>query len=145
VVAISDDPQRFAPGAILVHGNGRVLTVETARAHGNRFLVKFAGVGSRDEARELRGSLYVDANELRQLDEGEFWEHDLIGSRVQLADGSEVGRIRRLIKNPAQDLLEVSTPDGTALVPVVKEIVVRVDVNERVVVIDPPEGLLEGS
>lgn len=56
VLLLSDDPGRFAAGDRLVHEDGRSLTVAQSRAHkGDRFLVKFEGVDSRDEAERLRG------------------------------------------------------------------------------------------
>lgn len=140
---ISDDPSRFEPGAVLVHEDGRRLEVVSARPHRNRLLVLFAGVDSRPAAENLRGALYVDATARRELDEGEFWEHELVGCRVFLVDGREVGRVARVIPRPAQDLLEIDTPAGARLVPAVKEIVVTVAPEEDRVVIDPPEGLLD--
>ncbi|HEV3471963.1 MAG TPA: ribosome maturation factor RimM [Actinomycetota bacterium] len=142
VVVISDDPRRFEPGARLHHADGRILTVETARHHRDRFLVKFEGIEDREGAAGLRGALYVGGDEVRDLEEDEYWLHDIVGCDVMTTDGATVGRVSDVINGPAQDLLEVATSDGPRLVPVVKDILVSVDVVSRRVVIDPPEGLL---
>jgi 16S rRNA processing protein RimM len=143
VVPISDDPRRFEPGSILLHGDGRELVVESSRTHRNRLLVKFAGLDDRSAAERLRGALFVRAGEIRDLPADEFWAHDLIGCRVVLVDGSEVGEVADVVPGAAHDLLSVRGEKGEYLVPLVREIVVAVEVDPGVVTIDPPEGLLE--
>jgi 16S rRNA processing protein RimM len=105
--------------------------------------VKFEGVETRDEAERLRGPLFVPADDARGLEEDEFWPHELEGCAVVRADGTPVGTVNTVVTGTAQDLLEVSTERGERLVPFVKEIVVAVDLDARVVTLDPPEGLLE--
>jgi 16S rRNA processing protein RimM len=104
--------------------------------------VKFAGVDARATAEDLRGALYVPADEARALDEDEFWEHDLVGAEVEGEDGGSLGRITGVEAGPGQDRLIVETPAGERMIPVVKEIVKEVDVERGRIVIDPPEGLL---
>lgn len=144
MVRISDDPQRFAPGACLIHSDGRELTIASARPHRDRFLVRFEGVGDRASAQDLRGALYVRSDDVRALGSDEYWPHDLIGCRVVDASGSDIGVVTEIVANPAHDLLAVATEEGERLVPAVKEIVVGVDLTGRKVTIDPPEGLLQG-
>lgn len=143
VVRISDDPHRFDPGATLIHEDGRELTVQSSRSHRDRFLVHFQGATDRESAQALRGALYIDTSAVRQLDESEFWEADLIGCTVVLTDGSEVGEVTDVIVRPAQDLLQIETPRGERLVPFVGEIVTEVDAQGRRIVMDPPQGLLD--
>lgn len=140
---LSDDPMRFAPGARLMHANGREMVVESARVHRDRFLVKFAGSDSREEAEMLRGELFVRPTDVRDLGPDEFWPHDLVGCDVVLVDGRLVGRVLSVTGGPAQDLLTVSTSLGDRLIPLVQAIVVEVDVGARRILIDPPEGLLD--
>lgn len=143
VVQISDDPRRFEPGSELRHEDGRTLVVESARDHRNRFLVKFEGVDDRDAAEGLRGALYVSESEVRSLEPGEFWEHDLAGlAAVRAGTGEALGTVSYVHPGPAQDLLVLDTPAGERLVPLVAEIVVEVDVDAGRVTLDPPEGLL---
>ncbi len=106
-------------------------------------LVKFQGTDSRADAESLTGALYVEPSDLRRLDPGEYWEHDLLGCEVVLGDGSTVGRVVGFVPGAAQDLLTVKTAEGDRLVPMVKAIVTEVDVPNGRVVLDPPEGLLD--
>jgi 16S rRNA processing protein RimM len=143
VVPISDDPRRFEPGSILLHADGRELTVESSRVHRNRLLVKFTGLDTRSEAEGLRGALFVTSDDVRDLPEDEFWPHDLIGCKVALVDGSEVGEVADVVPGSAHDFLTVRSDKGESLIPMVKEIVVAVDVDQGIVTLDPPAGLIE--
>ena len=125
------------------HEDGRELVIESSRPHRDRFLVRFQGIEDRVAAEGLRGALYVSSEALRDLEEGEFWTHELTGCSVVSTDGHIVGTVDSVIANPGQDLLVVATGSGEVLVPAVAPIVVEVDVAARRVTIDPPEGLLD--
>jgi 16S rRNA processing protein RimM len=142
VEPISDDPHRFDPGAILVRDDDSEIVVEASRRHNDRLLVKFAGVDSRSAAETARGPLYVKHGQERALDDGEFWERDLIGCEVFVGD-TLVGVVERIDHDQFQDRMVVATDRGERLVPMVKEIVVKVDVAARRLVIDPPTELLD--
>lgn len=142
VVPISDDPRRFEPGSRLQR-DGAELVVAEARRHGNRLLVRFEGVDTRDAAEVLRGPLFVPIEQARALDDDEFWPHDLVGCEVQTADGRSHGIISHVAPGTAHDLLVVDSPAGERMIPLVKDIVRTVDVDGRVVVVEPPEGLLD--
>jgi 16S rRNA processing protein RimM len=143
----TDDPDaRFAPGASLITEPGDVgpLTVESARPHGGRLLVRFAGIGDRAAAEALRGALLlVDSAAIPPTgDPDEFHDHELVGLAAVTIDGAEVGEVVD-VEHPGQDLLVLRrTGGGEALVPFVRAIVVDVDLAAGRVVIDPPPGLL---
>lgn len=135
----SDDPSRFEPGATLHHEDGRILTVSSARGHRDRFLVSFEGVVDRTGAEGLRGTIYVEGAELRELTDGEYWPDDLIGCVLVSPDDRELGRVADVTSNPAHDLLVLE--DGS-MVPMVGEIVTGIDLEARRISVDPPEGLI---
>lgn len=143
VVPISDDARRFEPGSTLWRDDGSTLVIEAARRHTDRLLVRFEGIGTRDDAELLRGPLYIPPTELRDLEPDEFWPHDLEGCEVVISDGSVAGTVTAIVGGAAQDLMEIATERGPRLIPFVKEIIVGVDLDARRVTIDPPEGLLE--
>ena len=105
--------------------------------------MKFEGVESREDAVALRGTLFVPASEARELEEGEFWEHELIGCEVVDSAGTVYGTVSAILRGPAQDLLEVKTERGERFVPMVEQIVVEMDPDQNRILVDPPEGLFE--
>jgi len=144
MVPISDDPSRWDPGSRLKRSDGSELIVESSRSHkGSRLLVKFEGVASRPDAERIRGPVYVTSEQRRELEEGQYWQNDLLGCAVVTPDGTEVGEVSGIVPGAAQDLMSVASGERSWLVPLVTAIVLEVDVDGRRVVIDPPPGLLE--
>ena len=148
----TDDPDsRFASQAVLrgraKDGAQRSFTVESVRDHGERLLIRLAGVADRNAADELRGTVFlVDTAELPAIDDpDEFYDHELEGLRVVTADGVAVGAVAEVLHTAAGELLAVKADgDGReVLVPFVSAIVTSVSRDHGTIVIDPPEGLLE--
>ncbi|MGV9796966.1 ribosome maturation factor RimM [Mycobacterium sp. NPDC003449] len=148
----TDDPDdRFAPGIILRGrargGAQRSFTVESVREHGGRLLIRLTGVGDRDAADGLRGTVFVvDSAELPAIDDpDEFYDHELEGLRVVTIGGATVGAVTEVLHTAAGELLAVKADDDgrEVLVPFVGAIVTSVSREDQTVVIDPPEGLLD--
>ena len=147
----TDDPEmRFAPGTPLRAKRSdrgeRNYVVEAVRAHGSRLLVRLAGVADRDGADALRGCLFViDSEDLPPIDEPDtYYDHQLEGLLVRTTAGRDVGTVAEVLHTPAGELLAVNRGDaGELLVPFVSAIVTSVSLEDRIVEIDPPEGLLE--
>ena len=144
MVPISDDPHRWDPGSRLLHESGRNLVVESSHVHrGSRLLVKFEGVDSRTDAERLRGAVYVGPDQLRTLGADQYFHHQLVGCEVVDRAGAELGEVAEVVEGVAHDLLAVSSQGRTHLVPLVKAIILDVDLEAGRVVIDPPAGLFE--
>jgi 16S rRNA processing protein RimM len=146
----TDEPElRFARGSRLDTDPVGVgpLTVAATRWHSGELLVRFAEVGDRTAAAELGGTwLLVDSATLAALDDpDEFRDGDLVGLSVRTVDGTVVGTVADVLHH-GQDVLAIDPaaggPGGQILVPFVKAIVPEVDIPGGVLVIDPPEGLL---
>jgi 16S rRNA processing protein RimM len=144
----TDDPgARFAPGSVLATDPSErgPLTVERVRWHSGRLLVGFEGSGDRDAAESLRGTiLLVDSADLAPPDDPEeFYDHQLVDLTAISVDGAEIGVVTEVLHTAGQDLLVVRrSVGGEVLVPFVAQIVPKVDVPGKRLVIDPPEGLL---
>jgi 16S rRNA processing protein RimM len=141
----TDDPgSRLAPGTVLATDPPQAgpLTVVAAQHQGGRWFATFGEVADRTAAEALRGvELVVDADVSDE--DGAWYEHELAGLRVELADGTVVGEVLALEEMPAHDVLVIRETDGTrTLVPFVEAIVPVVDVPGGRVVLSPPGGLL---
>lgn len=145
----TDEPERrFAVGAVLVTVPAAAgpLTVTTARWHSGRLLLGLVGVDDRGAAEGLRGVLLeveVDPDEVPE-DPEEFYDHQLVGLRVETVEGARIGEVGEVVHLPGQDVLAVRR-DGRRelLVPLVAAIVPEIDPAAGRIVIDPPPGLLE--
>jgi 16S rRNA processing protein RimM len=137
VTFVTNRLERAVPGAVLRAGD-RVLVVESARPHHNRWLIRFEGVADRMGAEALRGAVLTATplDDDGALATGEFWVHELIGSRVVDTAGAALGTVVAVEANPAHDLLVL---DGGSLVPMTFVIEHRGDA----IVVDVPEGLFD--
>jgi 16S rRNA processing protein RimM len=145
---LTDVPDRLVAGTPVTVGR-TPTTIASSRPHQGRLLVRFEGVTDRTQAELLRGR-EVTAPALEPGEHEVYFAHELVGMSVVDADGLDLGRVRALIDLPTAaeyDLLEVERGDGRRwLLPAVDEYVaVEVDDEdrERLVVVDPPEGLLD--
>ena len=145
----TDDPElRFAPGAVLLTDPPErgPLTVQAGRVHGGRLVLSFAGVPDRNAVEQLRNTMLiaeVDPDELPE-DPEEYYDHQLEGLTVRSVDGVDLGVVEQMVHGPAQDLFAIRRPDGgELLLPFIAEFVPEVDLDSGVLLVDPPEGLLE--
>jgi 16S rRNA processing protein RimM len=147
----TDDPEaRFAPGAVLraraSDHREHNYVVEAVRAHGSRLLMRLAGVADRDAAEALRGNVFViDSEELPPIDEPDtYYDHQLEGLSVRTTAGRDIGTVAEVLHTAGGELLAVNRGEaGELLVPFVTAIVTSVSLADRIVEIDPPDGLLE--
>lgn len=142
----TDEPElRFAVGSSVFTSDGKELKVTMTKWHSGRMLAHFAGYDDRTVAETLRNldlSVDVDPSELPE-DPDEFYDHQLIGLKALLADGTLVGEITEVIHLPSQDLLAIKRDElPEALVPFVSEIVPDVNIEVGTVTLNPPPGLL---
>ena len=144
----TDDPEgRLAPGSTLRTDPAAAgpLTIDNGWVHSGRLVLHFQGYDDRSAAEGLRNVLLVADLDLteRLPDPDEFSDHQLVGLTVRTVSGEPVGELAEVLHLPGQDVLAVRRADGTeVLVPFVADIVPSVDLDARLVVVDPPPGLL---
>jgi 16S rRNA processing protein RimM len=120
------------------------FTVERSRSYHREWLVKFAGVESREALEPFRGKfLGVPPEALGPLGEDEVYLHELDGFSVRLADDTPLGLVSAIYELPGGLMIEVQGPKREFLLPYKKEFVREVDRAGRRLVVSPPEGLLE--
>jgi 16S rRNA processing protein RimM len=134
VTLTTNRTERVAVGTLWWVAN-REVTVEAARPHQGRHLVRLSGVDDRDAAAALTGAR-VYALALDDAEDDEVWVHQVIGASVTDRAGREHGRVVAVEANPAHDLLVL---ENGGLVPMV--FVIEHDGDH--VLIDPPDGLLD--
>jgi 16S rRNA processing protein RimM len=139
-----EDTVSLQPGST-VYLEDRPHVVRAVRRVDRGFQVAFEGVGSREAAEEIRGSV-VSVDERRPLEEGEFWPEDLTGLSVFDESGAPVGIVERVVFGPGQDRLVIATDEGARFeIPFVDELVPVVDLESRRVEINSIPGLIEPS
>ncbi len=142
IKSFTDDPAAIATyGPLETEDATRQFDVKIARTIKGGFAVRLSGVTTREEAEALKGTrLYVDRTMLPAPEEDEFYYADLIGLKVEGADGALLGKVKAVQEFGAGDMLEYVPDRGgeTVLVPFTREAVPVVDVANGRVIIDPP-------
>ena len=149
---LTDFPERFDQRTrfIAVHADGRreALELDAHWFQGNRVILKFAGYDSPEAVKELTGAeLAVAESDCGPLDPDEFYDWQLEGCRVETIEGLTLGTVRALLRTGGVELLAVTPADEKRrdeyLIPFAQAICPDVDVEQKVIRVDPPEGLLD--
>jgi len=157
VELLTDEPDAiFASGRRVYAGNTtgdlsrdqQELHVRSVRPFNEGLLVGFAEIADRNAAELWRGRyLLAPADEVPAPGDDEVYVHELIGMRVDLRDGATIGTVEEVYELPlglAVDVRRVSPREGeTILLPWDDRTVASVDREARVIVVTPPDGLLE--
>ncbi|WP_099158072.1 ribosome maturation factor RimM [Virgibacillus ndiopensis] len=146
---ISDFDERFAIGETLylVKDNEKPLQLEikSHRIHKGFDLISFEGLDNINDVEHFKGSeLKISEEQLTDLDEDEYYYHEIIGCDVFTTNEEKLGTIKEILSPGANDVWVVKQIKGKdLLVPYIEEIVKEIDVDSQRVVIDPMEGLLD--
>jgi 16S rRNA processing protein RimM len=143
VLVISEVPGRFADGATVWLEDGRTLTVESSRPHKDRLLVRFREVQSREQAEALQTALLVVPETLSpELSEGSWWDHRIVGCAVETDTGRALGTVSDVIHTAANDVWSAVDDEGVeTLIPVLKEVILEVDMDAKRIVVREIPGL----
>lgn len=143
VLVISEVEGRFDHDATVWLEDGRTLTVDSSRTHGDRLLVRFREVRDRSQAEALsKAVLYVPESMSPDLPEGSWWDHQLVGCRVATETGRELGELKDVIHTAANDVWSVlDEARNETLIPVLNDLLVDVNVGEKRIVVREVEGL----
>lgn len=148
----TDNPKlRFTPGAtfhLQVPEDspwfGRTLKMRELRWFNESPVGFFEELTDRTAAEGIvRAILWIDENAVEAGAEDNAWyDHQLVGLDVVRGE-EKLGTVAEVQHFPAQDLLVVSTTNGTVLVPFVEAIVPNIDIEAGIVSVTPPAGLFE--
>jgi 16S rRNA processing protein RimM len=124
------------------------LHVRSSRPFNDGLLVAFDELPDRNVAETWRGRyLLLPASEMPPPSDDEVYVHELRGMRVQLASGETVGDVEETYELPQGLVLEVRRApprEGeTVLLLYDERTIASVDREARIIVVTPPEGLLE--
>ena len=144
---LTDFPERFDglkdATAVLPEGDRRELKIQNAWFQNERIVFKFEGVDSIEAGEELRDAdICVPESEAVELEEGEFFDWQLEGCQAVTTNGVTLGTVKELMRTGGTEVLVIEG-EREYLVPFAESICTEVDIENRRIVIDPPEGLLE--
>jgi len=124
-------------------GNRKAFTVESTRPLRELTVLAFREIKSIEEAQKLIGcSVYAGKENLAPLPPDEFYWYQLQGLRVEAEDGRFIGILEEVFPTGSNDVFVVRKEGKEILIPATDEVVARVSLQEKVMIIHPVEGLL---
>jgi len=145
---LTDFPERFdgleRVTAVMPKGERLDLKIEDSWFQKNRIVIKFEGYDSVEAAETLRNAdICIAESEAVELETDEFFDWELTGCRVETINGENVGTVREVMRTGGTEILVIAGDEKEFLIPFAETICVEVDVDKKVIKIDPPEGLLD--
>ena len=145
---LTDFPERFEEIEELVAvspgGERSTKRLEDYWFQNDRVILKFAGYDDVETAKQLVGFEFaVPESERVPLPEDHYYDWELEGCTVNIGDES-IGQVSSVLKTGGAEILVVTDQSGKErLIPLADSIVVAVDAAKKMIVVDPPEGLLD--
>ncbi|WP_046215336.1 ribosome maturation factor RimM [Paenibacillus wulumuqiensis] len=147
----TDFPEvRFAPGNKLqmVHeetGASQQVEVQSSRLQKNMYVIRFKGFGNINDVEKYKGwVLKVSKDDTVELEEDEYYFHEIIGCEVVTDEGQSLGVITEILTPGANDVWVVKPAKGKdILIPYIHDVVLDINVDEKKITVHVMEGLLE--
>ncbi len=148
VFPTTDDPNRFKKLKKCYIDLGkeiRPVEIDGVKFFKNMVILHFKGIDDRNEIEKLRQKdLLIDREDAVTLKKGENFICDLIGLNVITDEGNCIGELEDVIQTGANDVYSVKSPEGKEiLIPVTKECVLDVLLDEKKVIVHLLPGLLD--
>lgn len=130
----------FMPG----EAESRPVTVTSHRKHKSFDLLTFEGLEGLNKVEPLKGGLLkIKESQLGELNEGEYYFYEIIGCIVKTVDEEEIGKVTEILTPGANDVWVVKGKNGKDYyIPYIEPVVKKVDIAEKLIFIEPLEGLL---
>lgn len=148
VVPWTDSLERFnLLNRVYLAKDGAVRTAHiiSARSHKNVVVMSLREVTSANEAEALRNwTVEIEHKDLLPLPEGHYYIFQLIGLKVRILDGRDLGVLTEVLQTGANDVYVVQRPGcKDVLIPALKSVVKKIDIQGQEILVDPLPGLLD--
>ena len=122
-------------GTVFIDGVER--EIQSVKFQKDRVILKLEGIDSIEEAEKFKNKLIQVPREREpELPEDTFYVKDLIGIHVYDTEGKDLGPIYDVIETKNNDVYWIRKPKEL-LIPVLKEIVLEIDLDEEKIIIRP--------
>lgn len=145
ILPLTEKPEQFLELDYLLLADGRRLTLKHARFHKRMVLATVAEINSMNEAELLRGQeVLINAGDLPELEEGQFYVADLIGLPVYDEQGAQIGTFKDALTMGSNDVYVIAVPGAKdILLPALKIYVKEINPAEKRIVVTLPEWVDE--
>jgi 16S rRNA processing protein RimM len=149
VIRITDFEERFRIGERLYLVSDREpvreLIIDGHRKHKQFDLLHFEGLDNINDVEHFKGAhLKINEDQLTELNEGEYYHYEIIDCEMFTTNGDKIGTVIDILSPGANDVWVVKRTKGKdVLIPFIKDVVKKIDVSEKKIIIELMEGLLD--
>ncbi len=120
------------------------VTVTSHRKHKNFDLLMFEGYPNINDVEKFRDAVIkVSEKELTELEENEYYYHEILGCRVITDEGEDIGKVTDILETGANDVWTVTPEEGKPhYIPYIEDVVKEIDIDKKVINIELMDGLL---
>ncbi len=112
------------------------------RRHRDQLLIQLADCADRDAAEALRGQVVqILGEQAAPLPPGRYYHHQVIGLEVVTDAGETLGKVTEILETGANDVYVVQGPGGEVLLPALRSVVLKIDLEAQRLTAHLPEGL----
>lgn len=125
----------------------KAVKISSCRPHGNIVIMKLEGIDTVEDAQKLRNKvLYMNRNDAK-LRKGDWFIQDLIGCTVYDADDNTkaYGILTDVARTGANDIWYIECNNKEYIIPAIKDVVIKVDVENESVFIKPLRGIFDDA
>lgn len=144
---LTDFPDRFASveavTAVFADGTSERFRLERHWFQKGRVVLKLAGLDRVEDAERFReADICINESEAVDLESDEYFDWELEGCSIETIDGETIGKVTSIMRTGGTEILVVQG-EKEYLIPFAEVICIKVDVENKVIKVDIPEGLLE--
>lgn len=145
---LTDFPERFddLQQVLAVKSDGEILKLEIEKFwfQNKRIVLKFAGYDSIEAAENLRNcEICIRESEAVELESDEFFDWELQDCAVETVEGVKLGTVKEVLRTGGTEVLVVEGETKEYLIPFAETICTEVDIENKRIKVDAPEGLLD--
>jgi 16S rRNA processing protein RimM len=145
---LTDFPERFdnleKVFAVKPNGETLELKIEKFWFQKNRIVFKFVDFDSIEAAETLRDcEISVAEDDAVELETDEFYDWQLQDCVVETIEGVKLGVVKEVLRTGGTEILVVAGETKEYLIPFAEKICTEVDIENKLIKVDAPEGLLE--
>ena len=142
-----DDPQEYILSDVLfLDLEGQLVPhfIESINTNQGKGFIKFEDTDSVEQAKKLTGcDIYIPLADLPQLEEGEFYYHQIIGFKIEDTEKGMIGRVEEVIDLKSHAVMRTTYQGKEVLIPMHEEVLLEADMQQEMVKVALPDGLLE--
>ncbi|QSX06574.1 ribosome maturation factor RimM [Sedimentibacter sp. zth1] len=145
VIALTDDVDRFDElDYVYTEIDNRKRKIENVFYRKGMAFIEFEGITNMVDAEKFKETyVSIEESQLKDLPKDTYYVFELEGLDVYSTEGELIGKVKEVFQTGANDVYEVISKAKTYYIPAIKDVVKEINIEEKKIVINIIEGLLE--